>query len=122
MESSPAVSSGAIPLFAAADLVEFDGAKFLFAHGATVPDSGADEGVPLRADGTSACAGSIIDVGPLAQGALVPTVGVDVDGGLLVRGAIVLVVLPERLVAATVLPDRLVLPDKLLPAWSAHGA
>lgn len=113
---SSVASSDAIPLFAAVDLVGFEGGKFLFAHGATVPDSGADGGVPLRADATSVWAGSIIDVGPRAHGALVPTVGVGVGGVLLLRGAVVLVVLPERLVAATVLPDR------LLAAWSAHGA
>lgn len=116
MESSPVASSGAIPLFALGEPVEFECGKLLLAHGATVPDSAADDGVPLRADGISVWAGSIMDVGPLAQGAVVPTVGVGVGGGLLVRGAIVLVVLPERLVAATVLPDR------LLSGWFAHGA
>lgn len=105
VESPPVASAGAIPLFAARDLVKFEGGTLvvgcLLAHGATVPDSAPDDGVPLRVRGASASCepGLIIDVGPLAQGAVVPTVGVlGMGGGLFIRGATVLV--PGRLVAA----------------------
>lgn len=80
---SPVTSSDAIPLIAAG----------LLAHGATVPDSVPDDGVPLGAHGIWASFeyGSIIDVGSRAQGAVVPTVGVlDVGRGGFVRSAAVL--------------------------------
>lgn len=61
---------------------------------ATVPDSAAEEGVPLplarRGAVVVLSAGSIIVVGLLAQGAAVPMVGLGM-GGLVDQGAAVLV-------------------------------
>ena len=75
---------------------------------AAVPDSAADEGVPLRADAASSlCPGSIMAVGLRAQGAAVPTVGLGIGGPLLGRGAAVLA--PVLVLGALV-------------AWFAQGA
>lgn len=93
-------ASGGVPLFAGAGLEPEWGklvggdsalvpAGCLLAHGATVPDSAPDEGVPLRANGAavpSSLPGSRIAVGPCAQGAAVPTA---VGGAFLLRGATV---------------------------------
>lgn len=61
---------------------------------ATVPDSAADEGVPLllarRGAVVVLSAGSIIAVGLLAQGAAVPMVGLGL-GSLDDQGAVVVV-------------------------------
>ncbi len=78
----------------------------LLAHGATVPDSAADDGVPLllARGASSPSPGSSMAVGPRAQGAAVPMVGL---GFLRVQGAAVFVA---------------VLVDGMLAAWLAHGA